>query len=219
MAEFFGNELSRIGVDKIAGLHHLAFLHQEFDDVDGTLGHTLSELLYGDRFRQNDFTSDFLAGFLLHAALELLLAAAHGRKRTAAAFIIERRAQCQLATAAFILALDDLGCADFRLGRCCTATTTCADRTTTILVFFRQVWLADRCLQCGRVVGCLQFGLALAGLFFRTLFRLGFLANALFFLGLTAGRIFTLLRAQRFFFRTARCFNSGLGAILGVTGL
>src|SRR3546814_8504005 len=76
--EFFGNQLGCIGVDQIARLHHLAFLHQEFDDIDRTLGHTLSEFLDGDGFRQNDFTSDLLAALLLHAALEFLLAATHG---------------------------------------------------------------------------------------------------------------------------------------------
>jgi hypothetical protein len=35
VAEFLGDEFSHVGVDQIARLHHLAFLHQELDHVDG----------------------------------------------------------------------------------------------------------------------------------------------------------------------------------------
>ncbi len=77
VAEFAGDELREIGVDQVAGLHHLAFLHQEFDDVDRALGHALRQFLNRDGFRQDDFAGDLLARFLHLAALELLLAAAH----------------------------------------------------------------------------------------------------------------------------------------------
>ncbi len=43
VAEFAGDELREIGVDQVAGLHHLAFLHQELDDVDRALGHALRQ--------------------------------------------------------------------------------------------------------------------------------------------------------------------------------
>ena len=107
MTEFAGHQFRGVGIDHVAGLHHLALFHEELHDVDGALGHTVGELLDGDRFRQNHLAGDFLTRLLMLGAFEFLLTAAHGRQRTAAIAIIARKSgrQCQLATAAVVIAL------------------------------------------------------------------------------------------------------------------
>ena len=55
MAEFFRNNLRRIGIDHIRDLHHLALLHQKADQIDGTFRHAVREFLDRDRFRNRDF--------------------------------------------------------------------------------------------------------------------------------------------------------------------
>ena len=72
-----------VGVDDVARLHHLAFLHQVLDHVDRAFGHTLREFLDGDGFRQGDFAGNLLARFLRHRPAHLFLTAAHGRQRAA----------------------------------------------------------------------------------------------------------------------------------------
>jgi hypothetical protein len=59
MAEFAGNEFGKVGVDDVARLHHLAFLHQVLDDVDGAFGHALRQFLNGDGLRQDHFAQTF----------------------------------------------------------------------------------------------------------------------------------------------------------------
>nr|CAI0340834.1 membrane hypothetical protein [Rhizobiaceae bacterium] len=108
MAEFAGDEFGQVGVDQIAGLHHLAFLHQVLDDVDGAFGHALRQFLNGDGLRQHDLARNLLARLLHHGALELLLATAHGRERAAAlcAVLVGRGGrQRQLALAAAVVGL------------------------------------------------------------------------------------------------------------------
>ena len=39
VAEFGGDQLGRVGVDHVAGLHDLALLHEELDDVDRAFRH------------------------------------------------------------------------------------------------------------------------------------------------------------------------------------
>jgi hypothetical protein len=70
VAEFAGDEFGEVGVDDVARLHHLAFLHQVLDDVDGAFRHALRQFLNGDGFRQDDFAHDLFAGFLHLAAAE-----------------------------------------------------------------------------------------------------------------------------------------------------
>ena len=55
MAEFGRDQFGGVGVDDVAGLQHLALLHEELDDVDGALGHALGEFLDGDRLGQDHF--------------------------------------------------------------------------------------------------------------------------------------------------------------------
>ncbi len=108
MAEFGGDEFGEVGVDDVARLHHLAFLHQVLDDVDGALGHALRQFLNGDGFRQDDFAHDLLARFLHLAAAELLLATAGRSHRTATGIAVVVRADRgyrQLAAAAFVFGL------------------------------------------------------------------------------------------------------------------
>ena len=62
-----GDQLGGVGVDHVAGLHHLALLHEELDDVDGAFGHALRQFLDGDGLRQHHFAHDLLARLLVHA--------------------------------------------------------------------------------------------------------------------------------------------------------
>jgi hypothetical protein len=68
VAEFTGDQFGQIGVDDVARLHHLAFLHQVLDHVDRAFGHTLREFLNGDGFRQGDLAGNLLARLLRHRA-------------------------------------------------------------------------------------------------------------------------------------------------------
>ena len=52
MAEFGSDQFGRVGVDDVAGLHDLALLHEELDDVDRAFGHALRQFLDGDGLRQ-----------------------------------------------------------------------------------------------------------------------------------------------------------------------
>jgi hypothetical protein len=61
VAEFTGDEFSKIGVDDVARLHHLAFLHQILDHIDRAFGHALRKFLNGDGFRQCNFAGNLLA--------------------------------------------------------------------------------------------------------------------------------------------------------------
>jgi hypothetical protein len=54
VAEVGGDQFRGVGVDQVAGLHHLALLHEILDDVDGALGHALRQILDRDRLRQRD---------------------------------------------------------------------------------------------------------------------------------------------------------------------
>ena len=58
VAEFFGDELGGIGVDRIGDLRHVTLLHQDADHVDGALGHAVGQFLDGDRLRDRHFAGD-----------------------------------------------------------------------------------------------------------------------------------------------------------------
>lgn len=112
MAEFSRDQFRQIGVDHVARLHHLAFLHQELDDVDGAFGHALRQFLNGDGFRQDNFAHDLFTGLLHLAAAEFFLAAAHGchgASARRAVFIQVGRGDGQLAATAFFFRLQ-AGC-------------------------------------------------------------------------------------------------------------
>ncbi|MND84428.1 hypothetical protein D3C80_763190 [compost metagenome] len=108
MAEFDRDQFRQIGVDHVARLHHLAFLHQELDDVDGAFGHALRQFLNGNGLRQDHFAHDLFTGFLHLAAAEFFLAAAHGCHGAAtrrSVFIQIGRGNGQLAATAFFFRL------------------------------------------------------------------------------------------------------------------
>ena len=84
VAELFGDELGRVGVDHVGDLVHLALLHQQADDVDGAFRHAVGELLDGDRLGNRDLADELLLAFIVGDALEALHAAAERGDRTLA---------------------------------------------------------------------------------------------------------------------------------------
>ena len=194
VAEFGGDQLGRVGVDHVAGLHDLALLHEELDDVDGAFRHALRQFLDGDGLRQHHFAHDLLARFLVQRALELLLAAAHRRQRAGARVLFgQRRVQRQLAAAAvfFALRLDRLG--HFRLDE------TLQRPAHGAALGFLGVVFDDGHLDLRRAAARFFLGAA-AGF--------GFGQQARLFLGLAARGFLTLAAAALFL----------LGAALGVVG-
>ncbi|MCY1524358.1 hypothetical protein D9M68_592870 [compost metagenome] len=232
MAEFAGDEFSHIGVDQIAGLHHLAFLHQVLDDVDGAFGHALRQFLNGDGLRQDDFARDLLAGFLHLAALELLLAATHGRQRTGAlaAILVDGSGQRQLALATTVVGLragrnlGRLGTHDLAACRARART-----RTTIVILFVVDLTAAQsagrsrgrksscrfsRPCSLRAVVDATLSGSRCAschGALFDNLFGLCFRLDSRagrFFSGAACG-LFLLLKETGFFLALAACFVLG----------
>ena len=192
VAEFRRDQLGGIRVKHVAGLHHLALLHEILDDVHRALGHAVGEFLDGDRLGQHHFAHDLLARLAVHGTLELLLAATHRRQRTAAAVLVgQRSGERELAATAVLLALglDRLGRGNFGLDR---AALDGSDATRLCLFFF----LGSTRFSGRRATARLFLGAAARlclGLKASLLVRLaagGFLAlaaAALFFLGATRG--------------------------------
>ncbi len=58
VAEFLGDELGGVGVDRVGDLQHLALLHQQLDHVRAALGHAVGELLDGDGLRNGDLADE-----------------------------------------------------------------------------------------------------------------------------------------------------------------
>ena len=87
VAQVLGDDLGRVGVERVGQGHHAALTHQHLDDVDGALGHAVGEFLDGDRLGQHDLARDLVLRFLLAVALEALGAAAERRDRTHALFL------------------------------------------------------------------------------------------------------------------------------------
>ena len=102
VAKLFRHKLGGIGVDHIGDLDHLALLHKEADNVNGTLGHTVGEFLNRNRFWNDNFTRNLFFGLNLLMTFETLHTAFEGRKRTNALFIITRCA-CNGQTAAALI--------------------------------------------------------------------------------------------------------------------
>ncbi len=235
VAEFAGDEFSQVGIDQIAGLHHLAFLHQVLDDVDGAFGHALRQFLNRDGFRQNDFARNLLAGLLHLAALELLLAATHRRQRTGAlaGILVGSGGQRQLALAATIVTLR----ARDRLCRLRThdlaTNRTCAGARAAILILFVvDLAAAQSTGRCRRRKTCCRSGggpcslraivdATLAGCrcasshgaLFDNLFGLGFGldSRAGCFLGGAACGVFLLLQETGFFLTLCGALRSRRG--------
>ena len=66
VAEFLGDQLGGVGVDRVGDLEHLPLLHQQLDHVDRALRHAVREFLNGDRLRDR------------HLAYELVLLLVRG---------------------------------------------------------------------------------------------------------------------------------------------
>ena len=84
VAHILGDQLRGVGVERIGQRHHAALTHQQFDDVDGALGHAVGEFLDADRLRQHDLAADLLLGLGVAVALEPLGAAAERGDRARA---------------------------------------------------------------------------------------------------------------------------------------
>ena len=69
VAEFLGDQLGGVGVDRIGDLRHVPLLHQDADHVDGALGHAVGQFLDGDRFRDRHFAGDLFLGLVAMAGL------------------------------------------------------------------------------------------------------------------------------------------------------
>jgi hypothetical protein len=203
VAEFRSDQFGRVGVNDIARLQDLALLHEVLDHVHRAFGHTLGKFLDRDGFRHRHFAHDLLARLVVHRALELLLAPAHGRQRTRtriAIFRRKRRVERQLATTAIFLGLGRLGWLG-KLWRHETARRQCRRRGAATVTRLGLFLFVATCLlgSLRRATACFFLGTAAC---------LGLGLDASLFLGLTAGRILALALAAFFF----------VGATLGILG-
>ena len=69
----------------------MGLLHQEANNIDGALSHTVGELLNGDGLRNSNFAGDLFFRLGLLIAFETLNAALESGQRTDALFIIATR--------------------------------------------------------------------------------------------------------------------------------
>ena len=72
MTKVFGDQLGGICVDDIIDGVHFALLHQELDDINCALTHTVGEFLNGYHFRNDHFTGNLLLGYRTTHGLFLL---------------------------------------------------------------------------------------------------------------------------------------------------
>src|SRR6266852_2430805 len=91
VAEFLGEELGCVGIDRVGDLGHLALLHQELDHVDRAFGHAVGKLLDGNCLRDRNLPRQFLLGLIGGMAFQALGAAT---KRCDRAFTHLVRSQC-----------------------------------------------------------------------------------------------------------------------------
>src|SRR5690606_1656228 len=203
VAEFRCDQFGRIGVDDVAGLHHLPLLHEELDDIDRAFRHALGQFLDGDRLRNGDFAHDLLAGLAVHRPLELLLPPAHRGDRARAGIAVlgrKRGSERQLATAPVRLATRTHGTGHFR-----SRDATRRSRSATA---------ASRSLFLVVSSDIRRLGSAPARLFLGTAAGLRLLLQACLFLGLTARGFLTLAPTALFFLGTATSLFSGALTIL-----
>ena len=74
-----GDELGGVGVDHVVDLHHLALLHQQLDDVDGTLGHAVGEIGDADELWNRDLADQLFLRFVAEIPDLTAVAAAERR--------------------------------------------------------------------------------------------------------------------------------------------
>src|SRR5690606_28790501 len=212
VTEFNGDEFSGIRVDHVAGLHHLALLHEELDEVDRTLGHALCKFLQRDRLGDDHLAGNLLARLVDHRALELLLTAAHRRQRAAAALVARQGGgQRQLAATAIAFRLLYGLRRSFRLD----GTALDSGGTATALVLI--IVIHDNRLGGSRHLRLLLGRSTALGLFLGAALGLGLGGKPCLFLGLAACGFFLLLAAALFFLGAARGFLGSALALLDLT--
>ena len=206
VAELGGDQFCGVGVDDVARLEDLAFLHEVLHDIDGAFRHAARQFLDRDRLGQDHLAHDLLAWLRMHCALELLLATAHRRQGARTRLLAGGGvAQRKLAAATVSLALR-LGRAR-NFGRRDALDRRASDRT---------LGLAFRLFLGPDQVG---YGRAAAGFFLCPAARLGLGQKPGFLLGLAAGGFIALALAALFFLETALGFVDGALAILDLANL
>src|SRR5262249_15266451 len=102
VAHLLRDELRGVGIDHVGDLHHLTLLHQQADDVDGALGHSVGEFLDGDGLRDRHLADELLLGLIGDLALEPLHAAAERGVRALALLVLFERGDQGEAAAALL---------------------------------------------------------------------------------------------------------------------
>ena len=205
VAEFLGDELGGVGVDRIGDLRHVPLLHQDADHVDRALGHAVGQLLDGDRLRDSHFTGDLFLRLVVAMAADALDAAAERSHRAFAHLVGSKGRHDSQPAAAFFGT--DARCLGRRRRTRRYAATAGAARSLLFLGFeygtsarFCQGCLGAEALL-GNLVGfSLGFFVVFAALFFVTLARFGFGALGLF-------RFFAALPNARFFLGDLALFS------------
>ena len=204
MAEFLGDELGGVGVDRIGDLRHVPLLHQDADHVDRALGHAVGQFLDGDRLRDGHFTGDLFLWLVVAMAADALDAPAERSHRAFAHLVGGKRGHDGQPAAAFF------GAGAGRLGRRRRTRRYAATAGARSLLFlgFEYGTSARFCHRClgaeallGNLVGfSFGFFVVLAAFFFVTLARLGFGALRLF-------GFFAALPNSRFFLGDLALFS------------
>ena len=102
VAQFLGDQLRRVGIDRVVDRRHLALFHQQPDDIDGALGHAVRELLDGDQFRDHHLAGNLFLRFVRRPmAGDSLRASAEGGDRALPLVAIAERGHDGQAAAAF----------------------------------------------------------------------------------------------------------------------
>ena len=103
VAHVLCNELGGVGIENVGSLDQLALFHEQLDDIHGTLGHAVGELLDADRLGNRHVARDLLARtVVVDAGAFALAATADGGERAGALGIVERVGNGQLAAAAIV---------------------------------------------------------------------------------------------------------------------
>ncbi len=91
VAEFLGDELGGVGVDRVGDLRHVALLHEDADDVDAALRHAVGEFLDGDGLWNDHFADNLFFRLGVAMAAHALDAAAERGDRAFANFVRRER--------------------------------------------------------------------------------------------------------------------------------
>src|SRR5215831_7218337 len=133
VAKFLGDQLGRVGVDRIGDLGDLALLHQELDHVDRAFGHAVGKLLDGNRLRDRNFPQQFFLRLIGGVTLESLLAAAKRGDRALTLLIGRQRGHYREPPAAPLRSASSWLRGRYRSGGACAPT--CRTRCLLVLGF------------------------------------------------------------------------------------